>query len=638
MHHRPTHWLLLLLTTALLHGTAAAQVDPLQDTTAADPTLAEPDFQDARALQHVGTLVPEGFSLEDSLLPVFDTRALAWIAAVLTLALVARVRPLLTMRNVDALVLSLSCLVLLLRDHPGYFETTPAGPGVRWYAYLATAVIAGYWFVRGLTLLRSARPRPIHANMAEGGLAVLAIAGLVMALTTIGNAPLSDGARDGFLGGLVTAETGHLPYGDIETDSRSPLLYLLFAGANRVVPSTFDSHAGPNEMNWQNHEQWKWINWEDVADLRTVLAVNATLFVLLFAAVTLIGRRLHSTPFGLTLGTLLCFYPGFIECFHQPQVTLPATLLAWTILLATIPGIGGLLAILTALAAGLAWGWAFLALPVLLGYFFGKRWNGFGAAFGLIVGISGIVAGLLYLVAPSMPRPDGAMRLAGWQPAYTAEVAEDGALVINKFNVDQELEGNFQSGFWRYLMRETFTLDTPDLQPALPAGVTAGQVFYQRLDADPTARDRLQASYRNRLASEQPVARLRAATRTVLESTWKPRPQSHHVPERPGTWALWSASGDLPESRWTQIRRGGKVLVGLIALVLGLLLFRAKDATCDQLLGGLLSVAAAAVLISAPGAVSNLVLLAPFVLACLAAGGDPEEPAVPATAPRASAS
>ena len=351
--------------------------------------------------------------------------------------------------------------------------------------------------------------------------------------------------------------------------------------------------------------------------MTAVRLANALLLVLLLSALAGIGHRMHSVALGQMLVVVACIFPGVLECLARPEIMLPTVLLAWSIAFVTVPGVGGLLSVLALVLAGLAWPWAWLALPVMLAYFFRRGWQALGATIGLVGGAAAAVVGITALVAPALPRADGALREAGMTPPYAARLSDDGTPVIEHRRPSETIEPMFiKKRIWRPLLnRDELRLDSASMQPALPNGVDARAVRYRDVVATGEAREVLQDDYRAALAQEPQVARMCASLRTVLEATWKPevKPTAPVV----GVWDLWAA--EQPGGQWTLIRRVAKIVVGLLALLVALVLIRGQRPQVHQLIGGLLVVCAATLVISMPGAATNWVWLMPAALAALAA-------------------
>ena len=630
-------WLIVAVTTACfcvlaLPGVVVAQDKVTQGVPAESPVVSD-ELAASKTLRSggIGTLVREEptASLWLDVLPDLSVPTLSGIAVVVILVLLLQSKPWLSWRNADALVLALTAWLLPLRHDLGFIATDPTGHTVQWWTYVLLSVAGLYWLARGLRLTFAKAVPPLVPNMSAHSLTVLILAGLFVASSFIVHAPQSAGSRDGLIGGIFTAETGKLPYGDAPGhDARSPLLYLLHAGSARLVEPTCAPARELLTMRWVDRAQWLSDTAWKTVDPADVQLVNATLFVLLFAAVAGIGHRFHSVAVGQILVAILCFFPGVLECLPRPEIMLPAVLLAWSIAVATLPVVGGLLSVLLLVLAGMAWPWAWLALPLMLAYFFRKGWHAVGAAVGLLAGLAAIVVGTTALVEPTIPRYGGALAEAGITPAYAARVASDGTLVIERSQTEKPRASTFKKWLWKPLLeRESTRLDTLSDKPLLPNGVDAAAIMYRDVNPTPAARDLLQPDYRLALSRESLVTRTWASLRTLLETTWKPA-VSPALPLE-GVWDAWLGA---PESagRETLIRRISKIVAGLLALGVAVVMLRQRKPDLHRLIGGLLVVCAASLLVSMTGAVANLVWLMPAVLGALAAHGAGASPPPPA--------
>ena len=559
--------------------------------------------------------------------PPLDGPALAWFAVVVILLLGLRVKTLFCQQNLDALVLAATCLLLVLRTDAGLLSDWPAGKTGQWWSYLLLSAAAGYWLLRGLRCLLSRTVSRHDGALPDGAMFVLVLAGLAIGIAHIATDPLSSGSQDGIVGGLCTAQTGKLPYGEAPGhDSRSPLLYLLHAGAVKVLPpeTTWTDDDSVITMSWEGRDAWP-EDWWQAGDFAAARLVNALLFVLLLLALSTIGRRLHSASAGLVMVALFCVFPGTVECLTRPDIMLPATLLAWSVALAVVPGVGGLLSLLLIVMAGLAWPWAWLALPVLLGYFLRQGWEAVGAVVGVVAGIAISLVGLLWLTLPSLPQADGALARAGLPPAYTISRSDDGALVPAERAAGELREPGWLGFFWKYLVRnENLILDSYETSPEVSAvrggDIGIADLFYRKLDPTADARAEVTERYRAEMARQGSTKRLPAALRTALEHTWLAAAPA--ATDLPGTWELWSAQAGQ-ESWWPMIRKLTKLLAGLIGVgVVDLLLFGRRPQP-HQLVGGLLVVSSATLLTSYLGAVDNLAWLLPTVLALWAVHAQP---------------
>lgn len=561
------------------------------------------------------TVAPAG-RLIDMLTPEFSPASLAWIAVVLILTLTLQTRPLLTMHNLDALILAASAALVTLRSQ--------SHDSVVWLntdrIYLLLTIAGVYWLVRGLGLLLSSRAPALGANVNEGAMTVLVIAGLLIAFNHIANDPLSASSRDGLVGGAYMAHSGKLPYGVAEGyDARSPLLYAVHAGAMRVLPSSYSDGAISSEINWSDRAHWLNPDVWNAADLPTTRLVNAVLFLLALLGLAGIGHRQHSVALGQTIVALFCIFPGVIECVGRPDIMLPTALLAWSIAAIKIPIVGSFLSVALMLLAGIASPWTLLGIPPLLAYHLRQGWNALGGTLGLVGGVAAIAAGLTVATKPTLPRADGAISLAGMTATHTATFA-DGAIRLNAATSAPAPDNSLKARFWRFLIdRDELPVDTS----VLPLSDANSGMLYRQLDARGEARARLQSSYASAIADAPPAMRFWAATRTVLESTWAPSVQPDQ--EARGVWDIWSASGKLTPDRWSLIRRIAKGTTIALALVVAFLLVRGERPQPHQLIGGLLAVCSLALLVSESGAVTNLAWLMPTALGALAVRTEPTE-------------
>ncbi|MBP7746707.1 MAG: hypothetical protein KA383_11305 [Phycisphaerae bacterium] len=576
--------------------------------------------------------------------PDLGWSTLAWFAAVAVLMLTIQPKPWLRLRNLDALVLAGMCLLLGLREASG----TPPGSACtwQWWALLGLTGAVVYWFLRGAMLLL-ARGAVQSGGMVSGGVRlVLVLAGMGLAIQQLATAPLTPGSRDGLVGGLCTAATGKLPYGDA-TDyaAQSPLLYLVHAGAVRLLPPTYDwnEDAAPQTMTWENRARWLDKPWQEYADLAAARLVNAVLFVGVLLGMYTIGSRWRAAGSGWLMVALLCVFPGTRECLTRPDVMLPALLLTWTLAFALLPWLGGLLALLTLVLAGLAWPWAWLALPVVLAYHWRRGWQAFGSTLGLLGGLAAIVLGLAWLVQPALPRADGALASAGFQPLYAARLTDDRTLLLDQREGPEQIPSTVATvRLWHWLVtRESAALAEvatgPDaLRIEWPNGVTGRNVLYRQVAPQGDALPLLQQAYRDAVRQMPDSTRIAVAARTVLEATWLPA--RFEAPPVTGTWRLWGGPPPMT-GRWVIIRRMVKLSVALLAVWAALVIFVGGRTQPRNLLGALLITLTGALVASELGAATNLIYLLPLIAALWAVHEPAPPPArvvsLPATIPPA---
>jgi hypothetical protein len=564
--------------------------------------------------------------------PPLHGPALTWFAVVVILTLTFRLRPLLSERNMDGLVLAATCLLLMMRQDLSYLPTWAGGCTGQWWAYLLLSIAAGYWLLRGLLCLWAGPTPRRESNVSSGALLILLLAGLAVSISHIASAPLSPASRDGLVGGLYMADSGRLPYGEVAGhDQRSPCIYILHAAAARAfTPEFIASEAHPPvAMSWQNRAGWQELPWWQAGDFAAARFVNAALFVALLVALYIIGRRLHSANIGLTLVGIFCIFPGTLECLARPDIMLPTTLVAWSIVVALLPGLGGLLSTFVLIFAGLAWPWAWLGLPVLLGYFFRNGLQAFGSLVGLLAGVAGMAAGLTAYTLPSLPRADGALARAGLTPALRVERTDAGVLKVDTVEPADAPQRGLLRPLWRFLVNsESVALDTAQMgenvSRVYPAtGVHSAQLLFRNLHPSDEASNELARRYREQLSHEPVITRTWVALRTVLEQTWLTE-QPPDLPV-PAAWALWSRA-EAGGGWWPLVRQLVKVAAGLLVVLTGLILWRRREAQPVHLVGGMLVAASVTLLADYAGAVTHLVWLLPAALAVWAGGDEPPDP------------
>lgn len=569
-----------------------------------------------------------------SWLPMTGGVALAWVAVVLVLALTLRTDALLSLRTLDGLVLAATCPLLLARDaEHGPLDGLAGFPG-RWWAYAALTLIALYWAARGLVLLKARRIAEFGANVSPGAMLVMLAFGLTIAGARIIAAPLHRSSLDGIIGGRYLHDHGRLPYGQTPgADGQSPLLYALHGAVARVMPTYVELGGNRVPPQWSTRNAWQTPGWENTLDRRAAVAVNSLLAVLVVVALYLIGRRLNSTPVGLTLATAFCVFPGAVESLSNPAVMLPAALLAWTVALATLPGVGGLLSTLCAVLAGTAWPWAWLILPALLVYFLRSGLGGAGAVLGSAGGAAGVLAGLVAYAQPALPRAEGALAAAGVTPLFAADFV-DGQVLITRATPAGAPDSNWitrvKSALWLRLVDDVTTLTVAPAGVSLPTGVSPRDVTLCRLACDEESRLRLGAILREATASAGPMQKTQAALRTVLEAVWMPvdEPPAEVVP----AWNVWAAGREggaraavLPAA-WANYRRLAKLAAVLVAAGVAVLLALDRRRSTVQVVGASLTMIATALVASPVGAVASYALLAAAALPVFAAHCDDAQP------------
>jgi hypothetical protein len=542
---------------------------------------------------------------------------IAWFATVVILALTIRIRPLLALRALDGIILAGMCLlfvVLRLRGGPADDSHTWT-----WWAAIGLTVAAGYWVIRGISLLLSRQAARHPGTISSGVRLVLVVAGVAICCHQLVTAPLSDASRAGVVGGIAVADTGKLPYGEAaEYESLSPLVYLAHAPLVEIVKPIDES--GRWELEWSNRERWLGPGWIHEVDLTAARCVNAILFILLGAGLYVIGARLQGAGSGWIAVAILCAFPGTIESLPRPDIMLPATLLTWSVAFALIPGIGGLLSMIAIILAGVAWPWAWLAVPILLVYFWRHGWQAFSGTLGLLAGIAACLFGLTTFVSPTLPREAGAMAVAGLPPTYDAEMPAADTLVITPR--DPEADVIDVPAVSRYLWHPLLTAEATPIEsvPGLqdeqtisvefPAGQSGGEIMFRQVAADGRARMLLQNAYRQSLRDAGEWTRILVTARSVLESTWRPIVAAQHP--APSTWDLWSATTP-PTSKVVMIRRAVKAIVALLVIWATLAILLGEQSRPRHLIGALLMVAAGTLIASETGATTYLVWIIPLV-------------------------
>lgn len=567
--------------------------------------------------------------------PSFTPANLAWFAAVVVLSLTLRLRPLLSLRNLDALVLAAMCILIAARGHGGIAEGGPHS--APWWGYLGLTLAALYWIFRAVILTFIRKPLRFEATMSSSATVVLLAAGLAICIHQLATAPLTDESRAGLIGGLCTTDTGKLPYGYVPNlDTHSPLFYLVHAGAVALVPPTWQqgdvTEAHP--LAWQESTHWP-SDWDTGADVSAARFVNAALFIGLLVALYGIGYLLQAPAIGAILMAIVCVFPGTVESLGHPAIMLPTVLVAWTFFLALVPGVGGLLAGACLVLAGFAWPWAWLGLPVLLAYFWRRGWHGFGATIGVVAMSILCLWSVTTYVAPALPRESGALSRARTQPEYNAHY-EDGVIYVKPRNTREAVAPTvtYSASLWGGLL-DADPLTLEDLKGAtpivLPNGVSHKSIRISTIVATDEVRNLLHAPYDAAAAKLQSSRRIALTLRTLFEQTWLPVEPPH--PDVTGAWEEWSGSPVLT-GRWVTARRLAKGFALFLTFALALVILFSREPRPRHLAAGLLAVFSAVLLASQSGAVSNLVWLMPPVLTLWGLFEIPESRIVAAEAAR----
>ncbi len=592
------------LLALVLLGLGLASADTLSQPAATLDTLAA----DAPVTHFRDWLPALWFSLSDP--------TLIWVGVVVILMLTLQASPLISLRNIDAVLLASAALALALRASETPIIVAGASRSAQWLSYMWLTLVAVYFTLRGLSLLRVGAVCGAPLSMSGPAVGVLTLALVVLAFVRVASSPLDPSSRDGLSGGIVLADSGKLPYGQVDSAPGSPLLYALHAATWKLAPIEPLPMLPPGAARGAAAGAYATIDFGALLDERPLKLANYVLLTLLLAGLYVAGQRLHSTVMGLSLICLVCAFPGATEAFSKPAVMLPAALLTWSISLALMPGVGGLLSTLLMIAAALAWPWAWLALPAMVCYFLRRRWEGVGSLVGLALGLGACFYYLPTLVAPSLPRAAGALAAAGEAPLYAASVDAEARVNLRPLESASTQPATWRARAWATLLgsERGVMLRNESLPDGVefPRGVS--EAAYLQLAPDEDARRLLLPAYRQAVAGLSRTSQTLVSLRTLLESTWL------HVaptPDVPGAWAYWAANSSINPDRWDNIRRGVKLSVGLLTIAAVLVFVLGKPAGPQNLIGALLMVLSAAMLASEGGATANWALLWPALAAAL---------------------
>ena len=585
----------------------ASQSADLESPASALPDESISSVEDADETESAWALDLE----KSGLVPEMSADVRTWLAIVVILVLLLRLEPLATMHNLDVLVLAVLCALLLARGDE--LDVAPA------WVYVALSVTAVYWLFRGLQMFARREIPMRQLNLTRSATLVLIAAGLLVAFDGLLRAPISGSSRDGIAGGLQVVRTGKLPYGIVaDHDSRAPMIYLAHAGGIWLGDTGAPEGDRLRDVDPADDALWQVADEKGIAH-RVVLLVNSTLLLAFLGALCVIGVRLHSPAMSGVLIALTCVFPGAAECFVEPAIMVPAVMLAWSVAFAMMGGLGGLLSMLMLVMAGMAWPWAWCAVPVLAAYLMRQGLQALGMIIGLLGGIVACVAGTVWLVAPDLPRADGALLQAGMTPRFVAQIADDGGLVIEAGEYDAVTPPTspaIKQRLWRGLLEfDGVTLDGLAGETMLPNGDDADGILYRDVVPEPDAQERLVAGYRNALAEMDDQTRFWVAARTMLEATYLP--MTARQDQALGTWQAWALRGG--EDLWRMIRRSVKIGLAVLVVIIALALLGGGKRRPHHLIGAMLMIISATLLVSWHGAVTNWVWPLPLILAALVA-------------------
>lgn len=623
----------------------------------ASATLPASPAAAAEAAAERGAAVVAGVSdaietvqVPPTLQPDFTTATATWLAVAVIFLALFRLRPLASGRNLDALVLAAIAVLLPLR---------PTNLGASWaeggWVVLALTLAAGYWVLRGAYLLTRTTTPVYVSNLTGSASLVLVIVGIMLVSRELTTHPLPDAAEAGVVGAYeLTAQDGlgALPYGRLPTfDQHPPLVYLAHVPSLALVgvypPPAVEGDGSASQVDLAIYQAFGESardslslaeqQHRDAIIARAAVLTNALLAVLFFLGLFTAGARLHSVQVGATLTAVAAVFPGVQACLAQPEIMVPAVLIAWAAALLTCGALGALLSLFVLLLAGLAWSWAWLGVPILLAYCWRRRWAGLTATLGAVLGFAATAVLVFVLVAPSVPQADGALAAAGVMPRYQATLTNEGQLKVEPLDALIEPPASFppRRWYWQHLLSyDDVTLEGFGGQLIMPNGMSPSDIRYAEITARGRARQTLSVKYAGAMAEEDLLTRFAARKRTLLESTWLAPPAE---PESvAGAWSYWATQPAPLGLSWDWIRRGVKIAVVLAAFLAAFLIYTRPAVAAPQLAGGLLLFGGLALLASWAGAVTGWVWLLPGIVVTLAAfrtpvpGGAAGAPAQPA--------
>jgi hypothetical protein len=303
-----------------------------------------------------------------------------YFSALLAVALFFKFSRLLSMRNLDIVMVFLSVPGLLLLAEPG-------GANIR-AGYIWLVGTTGYFFVRCIVDLALVRRPVLSPNLNLAGLAWLAGTLYVSLVAVAARHPDER-----------TVE------GATEREDRSPTVI------DEGVKSIIRTSKVPVPSAAMGQEEGLWV--ERVLTLACHLAIVVGLI--------LIGwRHFDDIHAGMAMGTfyLLLPYTHLLMPGRAPHVgrwdyTWPTALMVWAVLAYRRPTVAGLL---LGLAAGSVF-FPVVILPIWFSFYWRRGARRFGIAFAVSAGLClAIVSGLLLAERESLRGLQSAWSLAGWLP------------------------------------------------------------------------------------------------------------------------------------------------------------------------------------------------------------------------------
>lgn len=557
--------------------------------------------------------------------PRLETTHLTWLAILGILALTLRFDPRAWARSVDGIFLVCTALWLPLRMLPDAALAPDGQPWRTWAAALLMLVTI-YWVIRGLLLV--AGRAPARADASGGATTVFLVAAVALTAHALQARPLAPSARDALEGGLYAFDHRCMPYGDVPRhDSRSPLVYLAAAGWNSLSPyEALPSRMAPSDESSVGHRIEIGADTPVGYSDRSLRRLNLLLTAAVVGGLLVIGTRLHSGPMALVLVVIYLLFPGTLEGLGDPSLLIATALVTWSVAFALVPWVGGFLSAFTLVLAGLAWPWAWLAIPAQQAYFLRRGWGLIGAALGLLLGLGTIGFVVSETIRPTLPRTDGVLQAAHRTPRFSADLVENGAvlrIVAAPAPASAPYHLLKSAADW-LIEQEDTTLAaavsrTGTYRIELPPTIAPESVRFRDISAaDQEAREILQAEYRYDLQRSSDQKQFIAKVRSLLDATWRVPADPHAADVSTWDAAARLVSGSSGETvDW--LRRSMKILAGVAAGLLAVVILARRSVNANTLIGAVTAVLTLAYLASAQSAAANWTWILPILLAAHAA-------------------